>query len=167
MSGTPGYPRCRGRVAAYAPGRRVDDGAATGGPEQHRLLDGGVLVDQHEVVPAAEGVVPGPRQVVQADRLESEAALGCGLGLLEYDREVEEQVLVGRGSAQRLRRDRAEHRLDHAAHRKLLRRDAGTLCQPVAPVKPASDARHPLQYAEPTQSRRYPCQRRRSSPEAT
>ena len=32
--------------------------------------------------------------------------------------EVEQQVLVGRGRPQRLRRDRAEHSLDHAAHRR-------------------------------------------------
>ena len=80
--------------------------------EQEDLVLGHLLVEEPEVVEVGVEVLADPAEVGQAHRLPRAPLVAGGRRLREHHLEIDQQVLVGQGDADRIRRDRAEHRLD-------------------------------------------------------
>ena len=97
----------------------VDDRPAAGRAVEEELVVGHLLVEEPEVVEVRAEVPPDPAQVVEAHRLTRERPLRLALGLLEHDREVDEDVLVRQGDAHVLRADRTEDGLGLSGDRRV------------------------------------------------
>ena len=99
------------RVPLDADAGGINQGTSTGPFIPEGLVDGGLFVQQGEVVPAAGPVVAHPPQVLEGHRLAGEAHLAGLLRLLEHATQVYEQMLVGVGYTQGLGTYRPQHRL--------------------------------------------------------
>src|SRR5262249_55935649 len=75
------------------------------------------LVEEPEVVEVRVEVLADPAEVLEAHRLPGPPLVAGGRRLREHHLEVDQEVLVRQGDADRVRRHRAEHRLDLAGER--------------------------------------------------
>src|SRR5439155_19677290 len=96
---------------------RIDHGPATRALEQQDLVLRHLLVEEPEVVEIGVEVLADPAEVRQAHRLPRAPLVAGRRRLREHHLEIDQEVLVGQGDADRVRRHRAEHRLDLSGER--------------------------------------------------